>query len=358
MQRNHHCQSIFTSFVLASRMALITFAILLCAQARAHHSDAALDLNTVLNITGTVTDYSLRNPHAYVTVAVTGANNTVAEWDIQMASGITMRRLGWTPESLAIGETVNVGLYPALDGRPYGLLTSITRENGEPLVASPRGITRTQPTITRANSIAGRWLVDRGRLPADYPGGLDQLMIRELTLTEAGRTMEAAYSQASEENPELSCISKPTPSLIIYTDLYPMEITMNTDDTITIRSQYFDTLRTVYMDGRAHPPAGELFHEGHSTGHWEGETLVIDTTNFAPHRSPYQNGIPSGPQKHVVERYQLIDGGTHMAVSFMLEDPEYIVGQMNYARDLQFVPDADMSPFNCDLESTRRFLPD
>ena len=341
----------------AARIMYMLIGMLLSANTWSHHSDAALDLNTVLNITGSVTEYSLRNPHAYVTVAVTGANNTVTEWDIQMASGITMRRLGWTPDSLAIGETVNVGLYPALDGRPYGLLTSITRENGEPLVASPRGITRTQPTIQRASSIAGRWLVDRGRLPADYPGGLDQLMIQELTLTELGRTMEAAYSQASEENPELSCVSKPTPSLIIYTDLYPMEITLNNDDTITIRSQYFDTMRTVYMDGRAHPPADELFHEGHSTGQLEGDTLVIDTTNFAPHRSPYQNGIPSGPQKHVVERFRLIDGGTHMQSSFMLEDPEYIVGQMNYSRDLQFVPDADMSPFNCDLESTRRFLP-
>ena len=319
----------------AARIMYMLIGMLLSANTWSHHSDAALDLNTVLNITGSVTEYSLRNPHAYVTVAVTGANNTVTEWDIQMASGITMRRLGWTPDSLAIGETVNVGLLPALDGRPYGLLTSITRENGEPLVASPRGITRTQPTIQRASSIAGRWLVDRGRLPADYPGGLDQLMIQEFTLTELGRTMEAAYSQASEENPELSCVSKPTPSLIIYTDLYPMEITLNNDDTITIRSQYFDTMRTVYMDGRAHPPADELFHEGHSTGQWEGDTLVIDTTNFAPHRSPYQNGIPSGPQKHVVERFRLIDGGTHMQASFMLEDPEYIVGQMNYSRDLQ-----------------------
>ena len=295
---------------------LLLASILMAPNAFSHHSDAALDLNTILTMTGSVTDYSLRNPHAYVTVAVTGENNSVVEWDIQMASAITMRRLGWNQDSLAIGEIVNVGLYPALDGRSYGLLTSISRENGEALVASPRGITRSRPAVTRANSIAGRWLADRGRLPEDYPGGLDQLMLRDLTLTETGREMEAAYSQASEENPELSCVSKPTPAMIIYTDLYPMEITINNDETITLRSQYFDQVRTVYMDGREHPPASELFHEGHSVGHWEGETLVIDTTNFAPHRSPYQNGIPSGPQKHIVERFELIDGGTHMAGVF------------------------------------------
>jgi len=337
---------------------LLLVSLLLSANSFSHHSDAALDLETVLTITGSVSDYSLRNPHAYVTVAVSGENNSVVEWDIQMASAITMRRLGWDRDSLAIGETVNVGLYPALDGRSYGLLTSITKGNGEALVASPRGISRSRPLVTRADSIAGRWLVDRGRLPADYPGGLDELTLRDLALTETSRVMEAAYSQASDENPELACISKPTPAMIIYTDLYPMEIVINNDETITLRSQYFDQVRTVYMDGREHPSASELFHEGHSVGHWEGETLVIDTTNFAPHRSPYQNGIPSGPQKHIVERFGLIDGGTHMAVSFMLEDPEYIVGNMNYSRELQNVPDADMSPFNCDLDSTRRFLPD
>ena len=46
-------------------------------------------------------------------------------------------------------------------------------------------------------------------------------------MTEKGRIAEAAYSQNSEENPELACTSKPTPSMIVYTDLYPLEIEFN-----------------------------------------------------------------------------------------------------------------------------------
>ena len=325
--------------------------------ALAHHSDAALQMDTVLTLSGQVTDYSLRNPHAYVTVEVAGDNGERVSWDIQMASGLTMRRLGWLPDSLQAGDEVTVSLNPARDGRPYGLLSAITRANGEALVATPRRITTSPETVVRSDSVFGRWIVDRSRLPAGYPGGLDQLMIRELTLQPKGQEMEAAYSQDSSENPELSCISKPTPAMIIYTDLYPMDIAANADGSLTLRSQYFDMVRTVFMDGRPHPPADQLFHEGHSVGLWEGDILVIDTTNFSFHRSPYQNGIPSGPQKHVEERYQLIDGGTHLEVTFTLEDPEYIVGRMEYSRQLRFVPDADMSPFNCDLESTRRFLP-
>ena len=98
-------------------------------------------------------------------------------------------------------------------------------------------------------------------------------------------------------------------------------------------------------------------HEGHSVGHYEGDTLVIDTRNFAYHRSPYQNGTPSGPQKHVVERYRLIDNGARMEAEFTLEDAEYIVGSMTHKRTLLYRPNTDMSPFNCDIESTRRYLP-
>ncbi len=337
--------------------ALMVVSLTTVPSVLAHHSDAALKVDITLTLNGRVTAYSLRNPHAYVTVEVVGDNGTAVSWDVQMASGITMRRLGWLPDSLQVGEQVTFSLSPARDGRPYGLLSAITKANGEALVASPRRIGASPETILSSSSIFGRWLVDRTRLPADYPGGLDQLMIRELTLQPKGREMEAAYSQDSADNPELSCISKPTPAMIIYTDLYPMDIATNADGSLTLRSQYFDMVRTVYMDGRSHPPANQLFHEGHSVGRWEGDQLIIDTTNFSYHRSPYQNGIPSGPQKHVEERYRLIDSGTHLEVAFTLEDPEYIEGGMQYSRQLRFAPDADMSPFNCDLESTRRFLP-
>ena len=46
-----------------------------------------------------------------------------------------------------------------------------------------------------------------------------------------------------------------------------------------------------------------------------------------------------------------------MEVEFMLEDAEYIVGSMTHKRALFYRPNSDMSPLNCDLEATRRFLP-
>ena len=336
-------------------------AVVLAPPVSGHHSDAGLDMENVVTFEGIVTEYSMRNPHTYFTAVSTNENGEGVEWTVQMASALTVSRRGWTQDSLLIGDRVTVGLHPALDGRPYGLIDWIAKGDGESVsadIVAGRGNAVTSGSDPSTSTLVGRWIVDRSSLGENYPGGLDQLTLAELTLTEKGRVAEAAYTQNSSENPELSCISKPTPSMIVYTDLYPLEIVFNeAEDIIDIRSQYFDVERTVYMDGRDHPDASERMHQGHSIGRWEGDVLVVDTANFSDHRSPYQNGIPAGGQKHVVERYRLAEGGTRMVVEFMLEDPEYIVGSMTHTRSLIYAPDMDMSPFNCDLEATRRFVP-
>ncbi len=332
--------------------------LLLSPPLSGHHSDAALEMDRVVTFQGTVTEFFWRNPHSYFAVETTDEDGEQIEWEVQMGSSITISRRGWTRDSLWVGDQVTVGLHPARDGRPYGLLDSVEKEGGIP-VPAPAASGQSAQTPASTTTLEGRWIVDRASLGPDYPGGLDQLMSRELNLTEQGRIAAAAYSQNSSENPELACMTKPTPGGLIYTDIYPMEITFNEgEETITIRVQYFDQERTVYMDGREHPDMSERTHEGHSIGRWEGDVLVVDTANFADNRSPYQNGIPSGAGKHVVERYELGEDGTRMTLEFVLEDPQFIVGTMTHTRDLLYSPHLDMSPFNCDLESTRRYLPD
>ena len=46
-----------------------------------------------------------------------------------------------------------------------------------------------------------------------------------------------------------------------------------------------------------------------------------------------------------------------MVLEFMLEDPEYILGSVTHRRELIYSPQIDMTSFNCDMESTQRFVP-
>jgi hypothetical protein len=351
-------RAVASKVAFPSSISLIAAAMLACivaGAASAHHSDVALRLEEVLTFEGVVTEFTLRNPHSYFVVETTEVTGETQAWEVQMGSALSMSRRGWSAETLSLGDVVTVGIHPARDGRTYGLFDGLEK-NGLPV-----SYDRLPPpsNAARATSIEGVWLVDRERLPDDYPGGLAELMDRDMTTTEKGRLAAEAFSQDSLENPELSCITKPTPGGLIYTDIYPLQIEILDDEPIVmIRSQYFDQERTVYMDGREHPPADQRTHEGHSIGWWEDDVLVVDTTNFADDRSPYLIGVPSGAEKHVVERYRLQAAGTHMTLQFVLEDPEYMIGSVTHTRDLRYSPHIAMSPFDCDIEATRRYLPD
>jgi len=68
-------------------------------------------------------------------------------------------------------------------------------------------------------------------------------------------------------------------------------------------------MRRIYMDGRPHPEDPDPTLHGHSIGHWEGDTLVVDTTAIAPQAyiAPSEAvGIPNNGDMHIVERLHLV----------------------------------------------------
>jgi hypothetical protein len=69
-------------------------------------------------------------------------------------------------------------------------------------------------------------------------------------------------------------------------------------------------LRRIYTDGRGHPPDPDPSFHGHSIGHWEGTTLVIDTVGILPETYLAVGeavGVPNNGDVHVVERVHLTE---------------------------------------------------
>ncbi len=67
-------------------------------------------------------------------------------------------------------------------------------------------------------------------------------------------------------------------------------------------------MRRIYTDGRPHPDDPDLTLHGHSIGHWEGDTLVVDTTAVAPEAYIAISeavGVPNNGDMHIVERLHL-----------------------------------------------------
>jgi hypothetical protein len=96
--------------------------------------------------------------------------------------------------------------------------------------------------------------------------------------------------------------------------------------------------------------------------------LVVDTTLFADHRLgnsqgpalapgvPDTEGLPSGPRKHVVERYQLSEDGARLLISVVLEDPDYLAEPLTFSTEWEFAPTLQLMRFACEPTQARRFL--
>ncbi|MGA2715481.1 MAG: carboxypeptidase-like regulatory domain-containing protein [Bryobacteraceae bacterium] len=78
--------------------------------------------------------------------------------------------------------------------------------------------------------------------------------------------------------------------------------------------------RQVFLDGRSHPKDMDPKWMGHSVGHWEGDTLVIDTVGFDDRSWITAQGHPHTEKMHVIERFRRPDLG-HLEIEFTIDDP-------------------------------------
>jgi hypothetical protein len=308
-----------------------------------HHSEAGFDTGAVVAFQGAVTDFSWRNPHVYINVDSTDAAGNVVPWVVETGATPIMRRSGWAPESLQAGDIISVRGHPERGtDRNYTLLLSLEKEDGSTLAQ----YSGDPAVVVSATSLAGVWKGRSGSVNSFFG------QLGEAALTQKGTAAKAAYNFYID-SPAARCIG-PTVPAIVAVGLYVNEIELG-DQAILIRSEFFDSNRIIYMDGREHPVDAERTNQGHSIGWWEDDVLVIDTVLFSDHRSGNGGGVPSGAQKHTVERYALAYDGTHILIDVFIEDPEYLAEPFAGSIEWNYAPQFELYRYDCDPEVSRRF---
>ena len=87
---------------------------------------------------------------------------------------------------------------------------------------------------------------------------------------------------------------------------------LQTGKQLTILSEYQHFTRTINLDGRPHLSKNIKMFLGDSVGHWEGNTLIVDTTNFNG-VTAYSREIPYLTDAlHTVERFTLVDAKSNL----------------------------------------------
>ncbi len=91
---------------------------------------------------------------------------------------------------------------------------------------------------------------------------------------------------------------------------------VQTRENVVIVNEMIHSARIVDLGGRAHPPASMRFLTGDSVGRWDGDTLVVDTTNFSK-----EGGFRGATTNlHLIEKFTRVDTDT-LRYEFTVEDP-------------------------------------
>jgi hypothetical protein len=119
----------------------------------------------------------------------------------------------------------------------------------------------------------------------------------------AKKAYEDSAATLSKEDPEGFCLPPGIPRMM--NTPFPMQIYQLPDRIMQVYEGGAHMWRVIYMDGRPHPKGDQLnpTYLGHSVGHWEGDTLVVDVVGLNDRTWLDASGHRHSEQLHVIERY-------------------------------------------------------
>jgi hypothetical protein len=257
---------------------------------------------------------------------------------------ITQARVdGLRFEALTPGTPVVMRANPNKDAGPgkQVRILDVTTQDGEihPFYASN---TR-ERTLTPAKSLEGHWAPNRAALGAAFGA-----MARFPITSEARATQQKLVADGL-------CFVEPVPFLAVVDEMRSIEL--GKDKVVLHFENSGDhVLRTVRMNG-THPAGVKPSRHGDSIGHWEGETLVIDTTAYDPNASGLGLNVPSSARKHTVERLTLTPERSRLRYEITVEDPVYLTKPATLTQQWDHRPDLQFSPPSqaCDPKVAARY---
>jgi hypothetical protein len=158
------------------------------------------------------------------------------------------------------------------------------------------------------------------------------------------REMEKAGTPLS--NASSKCYPAPTWSFEINA---PFQI-IQTDDLIYFVFQEFHALWQIHMNERS-SPAGERNFGGYSVGHWDGNTLVVDTVNFRDPMWLDTAGTPASKDVRLSYRIRKLEDGKSLEILTTVNDPQMYSRPWSFVRSFAWTPNAWMlGEYDCEQQ--------
>ncbi len=370
--------------------------VLFSGTAYAHHGIAVFDMNKDMTLNGTISRISFINPHSYIYLKVIDTNGAEAEWRCEMRAATVLHRSGWKADMFKVGSQAKIKGSPAKDGSNTCYLGEITLADGTTMdrygqLAHAEPLKPYDP-LTRAKTlpngdpnIAGNWAAEQfvmsdpkgqagafvplhvaeklkpgeipeGQRPIAGGRGTPQSFQKEgvrkfkfpspVKLTAAGEKAGEGYDPSSiKDNPRFHCAS--TNILSDWTFEYDVNEITQSADTITIKYGFMDIVRVIHLNMDKHPDNIKPSLAGHSIGHWENGTLVVDTVGFMPGFLNTMSGTKYSGKFHVVERFTPdLDKGS-LTRTYVADDPAYWQDTFK-GKDVVYLTKTPYEEYHCD----------
>jgi hypothetical protein len=354
--------------------------------ALAHHGFGTFDMDSEVEITGTVTDLAFVNPHSWLYLDVRNADGDLVPYRCEMRSATTLRRSGWSTDMFPVGEDVTIKGSPDRndpaacyvstlvfdDGSTidrYGQRTPpVQAESGERVarlasgepnlagiwaaeqlvMSDPRGVSGSLVPLSQAETAAieqaGRGGGRRGGVPLIGAEAAARLYTGTVELTDAGR--EAAALARAEPNPAMRC--EPISIVVDWGYDAPVNRITQNSETIVLEYGKFDYARTIHLNLTAHPANLERSVTGHSIGRWDGDVLVVDTIGIRA--GPLTRGLVHSSALHLTERFALDFDSMELSREYVAEDPLFYA-EAYTGTDVVLPSNVPFEPSPCDDRS-------
>jgi len=203
--------------------------------------------------------------------------------------------------------------------------------------------------------LTGTWFIDLSRAFSDFMFGppYPEFIGQAKEDFEEGQRRRAA----GESYRDVIGQCWPAGLPMIMTRVWPIAM-VQLPTVIYMVSNFNNSFRQIFLDGRDYSDPDTIIftYNGESIGHWEGDTLVVNTKYIEPYNHYIDTGIPISDQFEVQERIRLLDDGRVMEIEYIMTDPQNWVGEWRSTKYWLRVDNTDIGEVEC-LPDLNDYIP-
>ena len=331
----------------ATHVTLITALLATAAlPVQAHHSHASLNKDDVRLYKGRVTKYSWTMPHVFLQIEAPDEDGNIVQYTVELQHPPAMARIGWSKETWKPGDRITwEGPHDKDVDRHYTGMSWAEDGAGRKYYTDRQTAAAAENAAVPSTDFTGLWKrSDVGGFNPHYkpPKGWP--------LSARGQEIVANFDE--DQNPMVTCGNPGPPKMMIVP--YPMVLTRPDENTVVIERELMEDKRTIYLNGTGQQ--GEPSKLGCSAGRFEGDTLIVETTNFVEDRWGSHTGIDSSDQKHLVEKFTMSDDGLYLHAEITITDPVYLSEPVTFTHRWEKLADRPVIQAPCTMEAARLYL--